>query len=59
MRAAVVFRYFYDLDYAETAEALGCSQSTVRSQTARAMDRLRLVLQADLPEPTFQHGGHR
>ena len=58
MRAAVVFRYYYDLDYAETAEALGCSQSTVRSQTARALDRLRTVLKSDLPEPMSQHGVH-
>ncbi|GAA3957175.1 SigE family RNA polymerase sigma factor [Actinoplanes auranticolor] len=46
MRAAVVFRYFYDLDVAETADALGCSQGTVKSQTARALDRLRAALQA-------------
>lgn len=49
MRAAVVFRYFYDLDVAETAAALGCSQGTVKSQTARALDKLRDVL----PNPTF------
>jgi RNA polymerase sigma-70 factor (sigma-E family) len=56
MRAAVVFRYFYDLDYAETAEALGCSQSTVRSQTVRALDRLRAIFKSDLSEQTLQHG---
>jgi RNA polymerase sigma-70 factor (sigma-E family) len=44
MRAAVVFRYFYDLDVADTADALGCSPGTVKSQTARALDRLRTVL---------------
>jgi RNA polymerase sigma-70 factor (sigma-E family) len=44
MRAAVVFRYFRDLDVAETAEALGCSTGTVKSQTARALDRLRAAL---------------
>jgi RNA polymerase sigma-70 factor (sigma-E family) len=44
MRAAVVFRYFYDLDVADTADALGCSVGTVKSQTARALDRLRTVL---------------
>jgi RNA polymerase sigma-70 factor (sigma-E family) len=44
MRAAVVFRYFYDLDVADTADALGCSVGTVKSQTARALDRLRDVL---------------
>ncbi len=46
MRAAVVFRYYHDLDVAETAEALGCTQGTVKSQTARALDRLRATLQA-------------
>lgn len=45
MRAAVVFRYFYDLDVAQTADALGCSEGTVKSQTARALDRLRAVLE--------------
>ena len=50
MRAALVFRYFYDLDVAATADALGCSEGTVRSQTARALDKLRTVLApADFP----------
>jgi RNA polymerase sigma-70 factor (sigma-E family) len=50
MRAALVFRYFYDLDVADTADALGCSEGTVKSQTARALDRLRTVLaETDLP----------
>ncbi|MCZ7421351.1 MULTISPECIES: SigE family RNA polymerase sigma factor [unclassified Micromonospora] len=44
MRAAVVFRYFYDLSVADTADALGCSEGTVKSQTARALDRLRAAL---------------
>jgi RNA polymerase sigma-70 factor (sigma-E family) len=45
MRSAVVYRYFHDLSVAETADALGCSQGTVKSQTARALDRLRDVLE--------------
>jgi RNA polymerase sigma-70 factor (sigma-E family) len=50
MRAALVFRYFYDLDVADTADALGCSEGTVKSQTARALDRLRGVLaETDIP----------
>jgi RNA polymerase sigma-70 factor (sigma-E family) len=49
MRAAVVFRYFYDLDVADTADALGCSVGTVKSQTARALDRLRTVLAPGFP----------
>ena len=44
MRAAVVFRFFHELDVAETAEALGVSTGTVKSQTARALDKLRATL---------------
>jgi RNA polymerase sigma-70 factor (sigma-E family) len=51
MRAAVVFRYFYDLDVADTADALGCTAGTVKSQTARALDRLRVSLK-DFPTLT-------
>ncbi len=46
MRAAVVFRFFHGLDVAETADALGCTQGTVKSSTARALDRLRATLDA-------------
>ncbi|WP_083449410.1 SigE family RNA polymerase sigma factor [Actinoplanes rectilineatus] len=46
MRAAVVFRYFHDLDVAETAHALGCSEGTVKSQTSRGLDRLRTALES-------------
>jgi RNA polymerase sigma-70 factor (sigma-E family) len=47
MRATLVFRYYYDLDIADTADALGCSVGTVKSQTARALERLRGVLAPD------------
>ncbi|GAA1600651.1 SigE family RNA polymerase sigma factor [Actinoplanes couchii] len=50
MRAAVVFRFFHELDVAETAAALGCSVGTVKSQTARALDKLRDAL--SVPQPT-------
>jgi RNA polymerase sigma-70 factor (sigma-E family) len=40
-RAAVVFRYFDDLDDAAIADALGCSVATVRSQISRALATLR------------------
>lgn len=40
-RAVVVLRYFDDLTEAQTAEALGCSVGTVKSQSARAMQALR------------------
>ncbi len=44
MRAAVVFRFVHDMDVAATALALGCSPGTVKSQTARALEKLRAAL---------------
>jgi RNA polymerase sigma-70 factor (sigma-E family) len=40
-RAAVVLRLYCDLSVEETAEILGCSTGTVKSQTARGLDTLR------------------
>lgn len=40
-RAVVVLRYFDDLTEQQTAEALGCSIGTVKSQTSRALTALR------------------
>ena len=41
MRAAVVLRYVEGLSIAEAADALGCSEGNVKSQSARGLDRLR------------------
>lgn len=51
MRAAVVFRHVYELSVAETADALGCSEGNVKSQTARGLERLRQTLSPDLTAP--------
>ena len=40
-RAALVCRYFLDLDVAATAEVLRCREGTVKSQTARGLAALR------------------
>ena len=43
-RATVVLRYFEGLSQRETAQALGCSEGTVKSQSARALTTLRNFL---------------
>nr|WP_182523805.1 SigE family RNA polymerase sigma factor [Nocardioides dongkuii] len=43
-RAAVVLRFYEDLEYAEVASLLGCSESTVRSHVHRALTALRAAL---------------
>ncbi|MBR7834544.1 SigE family RNA polymerase sigma factor [Actinospica durhamensis] len=40
-RAVLLLRYFADLSEAQTAEVMGVSVGTVKSQTSRAIDRLR------------------
>jgi RNA polymerase sigma-70 factor (sigma-E family) len=47
-RAIVVLRYWHQLSEPETAQALGISVGTVKSQTSRALHRLRQLLSNDL-----------
>ena len=48
-RQVVVLRYWLGLSIEETANDLGCSTGTVKSQTARAVARLRGVLAESAP----------
>src|SRR5215470_15655207 len=43
-RAVLVLRYFQDLSVEQTADALGCSTGTVKSQTHHALGKLREAL---------------
>jgi RNA polymerase sigma-70 factor (sigma-E family) len=46
-RAIVVLRYYCDYSIEQTAQILGCSIGTVKSQTSRALGQLRVVLESD------------
>ncbi|MFD3404490.1 sigma factor-like helix-turn-helix DNA-binding protein [Kribbella sp. NPDC058693] len=46
--AVVVLRYFRDFDVHTTAELMGCSEGTVKSQTSRALSTMRDLLHDSL-----------
>ncbi|MEV8378336.1 SigE family RNA polymerase sigma factor [Kribbella sp. NPDC056861] len=46
-RAVLVLRYFEDLDVASCARILECTEGTVKSQTAKALKRLKDLMADD------------
>ncbi|MEV7550397.1 sigma-70 family RNA polymerase sigma factor [Amycolatopsis sp. NPDC089917] len=60
MRAVLAARFYLDLDVAETARLLGCSPGTVKSTTARALAKLRQLLDDSPPrQQSGMSGGGR
>jgi RNA polymerase sigma-70 factor (sigma-E family) len=55
-RAVIVLRYWHQLSEQESAAALSCSEGTIKSQTSRALARLREELHSDvLPVTTKEY----
>lgn len=48
-RVTLVLRFWEDLSVEQTAQIMGCSESTVKSQTARGLQTLRGLLTESIP----------
>jgi len=46
MRAVIVLRHWFGFSVEESADLLGCTTGTVKSQSAKALVRLRELLEA-------------
>jgi len=58
-RATVVLRYWADLSVEQVADLLGCSAGTVKSQSARSLEKMKSFLEADRePDWTGREARH-
>jgi RNA polymerase sigma-70 factor (sigma-E family) len=55
-RAVVVLRYWADLSVDQVADLLGCSPGNVKSQSARALSKLRAALADEHEARDIRHG---
>ncbi|HTR91172.1 MAG TPA: SigE family RNA polymerase sigma factor [Trebonia sp.] len=58
-RACVVLRYYYGLSERETAETLGITVGTVKSQSSRGLEELAAQLRGSRSTPRAERGGNR
>lgn len=58
-RAVLVLRFYGGLSVVETAEACGIAEGTVKSDTHRALARLRTSLDAELLDPDIAEEARR
>jgi RNA polymerase sigma-70 factor (sigma-E family) len=54
-RATLVLRFYCDFSVDQSAQALGCSSGTVKSQTAKGLDSLRRALEPGRRSDFAQH----
>ncbi|MFC4057690.1 SigE family RNA polymerase sigma factor [Planomonospora corallina] len=54
-RAVLVLRFWEDMTEAQTAETLGCSVGTVKSQAAKGLARLRALIGAEIFTEVIRH----
>ncbi len=58
-RATLVLRFYAGLNVDDTAKVMACSQGTVKSQTAKGLRNLRVLLVSTMEQELAQQGDDR